>query len=134
MSAEIRPPVIGSTCPDCGGVIFGSVSCNPHHITVRRRAVECWRYRDELAVMSDGDDLVEELAAIVDGDDLDLDPEHRCRSCGIGVDGFHHLGCGVERCPVEGCGEQLLFCHHATFSPWHRLLRWCRRAWARRPF
>lgn len=36
------------------------------------------------------------------------DGEQRCHDCKIKPSGFHHLGCGMERCPK--CGGQLISC------------------------
>ena len=32
----------------------------------------------------------------------------RCHDCGIKHGGYHHSGCGVDRCPK--CGKQLIGC------------------------
>lgn len=33
-----------------------------------------------------------------------------CHDCGCPPNGFHHLGCAIERCPH--CGEQAITCDH----------------------
>jgi len=32
----------------------------------------------------------------------------RCPDCGVSIGGFHHPGCGHEKCPR--CGERLSLC------------------------
>ncbi len=38
----------------------------------------------------------------------DVEQDHRCHDCGVVLEGYHHPGCDMERCPR--CGGQLIGC------------------------
>lgn len=103
VSGHVRPLQRGDVCAACGLEVFESSSCVPHHVTVGGVEVPCRRWVDESVWSWDGVDPPDAL--------------DECHSCGVSPDGFHHEGCAVEECPVDGCGAQLLFCHHAAVSP-----------------
>lgn len=41
------------------------------------------------------------------------DQTHNCHDCGVPPGAMHHLGCGMEKCPL--CGGQLISCDHTEF-------------------
>lgn len=74
-------------CEDCGQDMAAALTCVVDHLHQGGRPVMMVRYGKERRWPN---------------------PSKRCGDCGVGLGGYHHLGCDIQECPL--CGRQLLSC------------------------
>jgi len=78
-------------CSLCGKLKSGAETCTDYHIRIQDKIFSPVKYTSRKQTPFNTEDA-----------------KMRCPSCNVKPGGYHHVGCGIEICPV--CGGRWIFC------------------------